>query len=179
VLFVGSGFRRKGLDRLVRLWRSQELAGVYLLVVGTDARIGSYRAWSDSVAPGNIIFAGRRDDIEKFYAAADLAALPSVQEAFGNIVLEALASGLPVLVSRDVGAAEVLTGALAKGIVERPDDPLELQAKLLSLLDKSNDSALAKEARRIGEKYSWDNHFRALERVLLDSRVAPSLPRAS
>jgi UDP-glucose:(heptosyl)LPS alpha-1,3-glucosyltransferase len=179
VLFVGSGFRRKGLNRLIRLWRSQELAGAYLLVVGSDARIGSYRKWSDSVAPGRIIFVGRQDDIEKFYAAADLAALPSVQEAFGNIVLEALASGLPVLVSRDVGAAEVLTGALAKGIVDRPDDPLELQAKLLSLIDKANDSALAKEARRIGEKYSWDNHFRALERLLLDGRIAPSLPCAS
>jgi len=179
VLFVGSGFRRKGLDRLIRLWSCQELAPVYLLVVGSDARIGRYRTWGDSVAPGKIIFTGRQGAIEKFYAAADLVALPSLQEAFGNIVLEALACGLPVLVSHDAGAAEVLTGSLTQGIVERPDDPVELQGKLLSLIDKSKDLSLAKEARRIGERYSWDNHFRELERLLLDSCVTPSFARVS
>jgi UDP-glucose:(heptosyl)LPS alpha-1,3-glucosyltransferase len=179
VLFVGSGFRRKGLDRLIRLWRSRELATAYLLVIGSDARIRRYRTWGDSVAPGKIVFTGRQDEIEKFYAAADVAALPSRQEAFGNVVLEALASGVPVLVSRDAGAAEVLTGGLAQGIVDRADDPPELRAKLLSLIDKSNDPVLAKEARRIGEKYSWDNHFRALERLLLDGCIAASLPCAS
>ena len=81
--------------------------------------------------------------------------------------------------SHDAGAAEVLTGSLTQGIVERPDDPVELQGKLLSLIDKSKDLSLAKEARRIGERYSWDNHFRELERLLLDSCVTPSFARVS
>ena len=82
-----------------------------------------YRAWADRLAPGRIVFAGRQDEIENYYAAADLIALMSIQEAFGNVVLEALAAGLPVLVNREVGAAELLKGALLDGIVDRLDEP--------------------------------------------------------
>jgi len=179
VLLVGSGFRRKGLDRLISLWASKKLASCYLLVVGTDARIGSYRAWADAVAPGRIVFAGRQDEIENYYAAADLVALMSIQEAFGNVVLEALAAGLPVLVSRDVGAAEVLKGTLLDGIVDRPDQPSELQGRLLRMLDKAHDTAVAKEARQIGETYSWDEHFRKLEMILLETCDTPTKARVS
>lgn len=166
VLFVGSGFRRKGLDRLLPLWTSPKLAGVYLVVVGDDARMGRYRSRADSIAPGKIVFTGGQDDIENFYGAADIVALPSLQEAFGNVVLEALASGLPVLVSAQVGAAEVLQGQLASGIIDRPDDADELARKLLGLLSKSNDDALKQEARNIGVQYSWEEHFRRLDALL-------------
>ena len=169
VLFVGSGFRRKGLDRLISLWASKKLTNCYLLVVGVDARMERYRAWADTLAPGRIIFAGRQHEIENYYAAADLIALMSIQEAFGNVVLEALAAGLPVLVSREVGAAELLKGALLDGIVDRPDEPRELEAKLLRMLDKAHDAAVTKEARQIGETYSWDEHFRRLEIILLET----------
>ena len=179
VLFVGSGFRRKGLDRLISLWSSKKLTHCYLLVVGADARMGRYRAWADTLAPGRIVFAGRQDEIENYYAAADLVALMSIQEAFGNVVLEALAAGLPVLVSRDVGAAELLQGALLDGIVERPDEPRELEAKLLRMLDKAPDPAVTKEARRIGETHSWDEHFRKLEMILLETRGTLAQARVS
>src|SRR5690606_37606075 len=123
VVFVGSGLRRKGLDRLLSVWKSPELDQVFLLVLGSDARLGRYRARADAVAPGRIVFAGRQDDIEKYYAAADVLALPSLQEAFGNVVLEALASGLPVVVSREAGAAEILRDPLSEGILDFPCQP--------------------------------------------------------
>lgn len=179
VLFVGSGFRRKGLDWLLPLWSLPKLAGVYLLVVGDDARMGRYRSRAESIAPGKIIFTGRQDDIENYYGAANIVALPSLQEAFGNVVLEALASGLPVLVSAQVGAAEVLTGRLACGVVERPDDADELARKLLELLSKSGDDALKQEARNIGVQYSWEEHFRRLDALLRRVCGAPGSAHVS
>ncbi|MGE5218530.1 MAG: glycosyltransferase family 4 protein [Chloroflexota bacterium] len=173
VLFAGSGFRRKGLDRLLALWKSPALERVFLLVVGTDARLGRYQAEGEAIAPGKIIFAGRQERIENYYAAADLLALPALQEAFGNVVLEALASGLPVLVSREVGAAEVLRGPLALGVIERPDDAAELEKKLLMLLEKSPEPACREAARELGEEYSWEYHFLKLDALLRqNSRVA-------
>jgi len=166
VLFVGSGFRRKGLHRLLAAWNAPELARAYLLVVGSDARLGRYRTWADSIAPGRIVFAGRQDQIENYYGAADVVALPSLQEAFGNVVLEALASGLPVVVSRAVGAAEILSGSLAEGIVDRPDDPEEISARLVSLLAKTAVPALGQEARSVAEAYSWERHFHGLDALL-------------
>ncbi|HEX7230819.1 MAG TPA: glycosyltransferase family 4 protein [Candidatus Binatia bacterium] len=167
VLFVGNGFRRKGLDRLISVWSSPQLSDSYLLVVGTDARLDRYRAWANSVAPGKVRFAGRQGNIESYYGAADLLALPSVQEAFGNVVLEALAGGLPVIVSRSVGAAELLAGQLLEGIIEQPENRRELRDKLVTLLDKSRNPALQHQARKIGESYSWENHFRKFDAILL------------
>lgn len=168
VLFVGNGFRRKGLDRLISAWNSPQLSEIYLLVVGTDARIDRYRAWANSVAPGRVRFAGHQPNIERYYGGADLLALSSVQEAFGNVVLEALAAGLPVAVSRNVGAAELLAGQLLEGIIEQPENPRELADQLLALLDKSRNPALRHQARQIGETYSWANHFREFDAILLD-----------
>ena len=174
VLFVGSGFRRKGLDRVISIWKSPGLHEVFLLVVGDDARIGHYQSWANTTAPGRILFAGRRDDVENYYAAADVVVLPALQEAFGNVVIEGLASGLPVLVSRDVGAAEILHGRLAQGIVNHVDDPKELEEKLLMLLEKSRDPVWMREARTTAEEHSWANHFQRFEAVLRDVCRVPS-----
>ena len=166
VLFVGSGFQRKGLDRLLRVWESPRLRQVHLLVIGEDAQRSRYASWAERQAQGRVIFAGRQEAVEKFYGAADLLALPAFQEAFGNVVLEALASGLPVLVSRAVGAAEVLTGELTQGILADPDDPSEMESKILGMLDRGRWRFMSEQARRLGERYSWKNHFRELESYL-------------
>ena len=169
VLFVGSGFRRKGLDHLLSIWNSPRLDRVFLLVVGADARLGRYQARADVVAPGRIVFAGRQDEIENYYAAADVVALPSLQEAFGNVVLEALAAGLPVLVSRVVGAAEIVRGFLSEGIVDLNLEPKKLEEKLLWLLEKSKDPCCMRQARSLAEEYSWETHFLRLETLLMES----------
>jgi UDP-glucose:(heptosyl)LPS alpha-1,3-glucosyltransferase len=168
VLFVGSGFERKGLDRLLRVWHSPTLSKAFLLVVGEDARIARHKALAERQAPGKIIFAGRQESIERFYGAADLVVLPSVQEAFGNVVLEALACGLPVVVSRSVGAAELLKGSLAGGIVDAPDDGADWEATLERALQNCVGTEIKKEARRIAEAHSWNNHFRQFEACLAE-----------
>jgi UDP-glucose:(heptosyl)LPS alpha-1,3-glucosyltransferase len=172
VLFIGNGFQRKGLDRLLAIWQSQRLQKTWLLVVGDDAGINRYKKLAETVGQGRILFTGRQADIESYYAAADLLALPAAQEAFGNVVLEALSSGLPVLVSREVGAAELLSGALLQGIVDKPEDSVELERKLVALLEHAADPELIREAKTVAARFSWDNHFRELEDLL--AKVASS-----
>ena len=172
VLFVGSGFRRKGLDRLLNAWQLPELKDTYLLVVGDDAKRVRYQALADERAKGKVIFAGRRHDVESYYGAADLLALPALQEAFGNVVLEAAATGVPSLVSRAVGAAEILDGRLTEGIVAHPEDPREVASKLLSMLALGRDGDLSVEARRLAEQYSWSRHFSSLEVFLKETLAA-------
>jgi UDP-glucose:(heptosyl)LPS alpha-1,3-glucosyltransferase len=168
VLFVGSGFRRKGLERLISAWKSPGLAHVYLLIVGSDARAARYKARVERIYDDRIIFAGRQEEVENYYAAADVVALPALQEAFGNVVLESLASGVPVLVSRSVGAAEVLSGPLTAGIVDHSEDPNELAVKLIALLERARDPRCAEEARKVACRYSWHNHFKNLESLLIE-----------
>jgi len=179
VLFVGNGFQRKGLDRLLAVWDSLPFRDAYLLVVGEDARSGQYRTRAKAVAGERIVFAGRQKAVERYFGAADAVALPSVQEAFGNVVLEGLCCGLPVVVTRGVGAAEVLQGGLAQGVVENPDDPTELAQKITAQLRRSKEPVCREEARRLGESYSWRNHFHKLESVLMEVRAAKQGERVS
>jgi UDP-glucose:(heptosyl)LPS alpha-1,3-glucosyltransferase len=166
VLFIGNGFQRKGLDRLFAIWRSPRLQKTWLMVVGDDAGMNRYKKLAETAGQGRIIFTGRQTDVESYYVAADLLALPAAQEAFGNVVLEALSSGLPVLVSREVGAAELLSGALLRGIVDKPGDPVELEGKLVALLEHAADPEVIEEAKTVAARFSWHNHFRELEDLL-------------
>ncbi len=175
MLFVGTGFRRKGLDRLLRLWRHDAPPHCYLLVVGNDAHLASYR----KVWRGNdqVIFAGPRSNVEEFYAAADLLALPSVQEAFGNVVLEALASGVPVLTVAGVGALDKAGKELQEGILNNPEDIAEIRAKILRLSNPLRRPLLSRQARAVAEKYSWDVYLDRVEALLFDF-VKVSTPTA-
>jgi len=173
VLFVGTGFRRKGLHRLLGLWGRHELPGAYLLVVGHDARLSYYRRrWSRHK---KVIFAGPQEKVEDYYACADLLVLPAIQEAFGNVILEAMASGLPVVTVAGVGAMDHVNGALTDGILSNPDDPTELKTKILRMLDRERRSLLAREARETAEKYTWDNYLDRLEQTLRECTKRPSV----
>ena len=69
--------------------------------------------------------------------------LPSIQEAFGNVVLEALASGLPVITVNGVGPTDKMEGELRQGILADPDDPAELKSKILRFLHPARWSSLS------------------------------------
>lgn len=169
VLFVGSGFRRKGLDRLLKAWQSPQLKDAYLVVVGDDAKRARYQALAEERAKGKVIFVGKRHDVEAYYGAADLLALPAVQEAFGNVVLEAAAAGLPAVVSSVVGAAEILEGGLMEGIVSHSEDAEEMANKLLLMLERGRNGNLSAEARQLAKRYSWAKHFSRLEAFLKEA----------
>ena len=172
VLFIGSGFLRKGLDRLLAIWNRPRMQNAYLLIVGEDASMARYRARAKVVAEDRIIFAGRQEAIERYYGAADVVALPAIQEAFGNVILEGLACGLPVVVSRGAGACEVLQRDAAHGIVEDPDDPDELTERIAAQLRRSAEPAYKEKIRSLAEGYSWRSHFRKLEAALVEVQSA-------
>jgi len=168
VLFVGSGFARKGLDRLLDAWDRPALGDAHLLVVGRDRKLPAYRARAARKAAGRVIFAGAQGQVERFYGAADAVALPSSQEAFGNVVLEALATGLPIVTSHSVGGAEVLEGELRDGILEDPDEPADVEARVRLALERSRQPETSVAARRIAEKHSWKSQVKKLEALLLE-----------
>jgi UDP-glucose:(heptosyl)LPS alpha-1,3-glucosyltransferase len=134
-LFVGSGFERKGLGPLIEGFALTADARGRLVVVGKgDA--APYRALAGRLGVGDrVVWVGARPDVERFYAAADLVALPARYEPFGNVHLEALAAGLPVLASSRAGGSEVVSHRKNGWIVDDPEDPREIQAGLLALSD--------------------------------------------
>lgn len=134
-LFIGSGYERKGLDRVLDALPS----ACWLLVVGKDKDEGRYRRQAERLGiAGRIRFVGAQRDVLPFYGAADVFVFPTRYEPFGNVVLEAMACGLPVITTTDCGAADLLAagdnGAVYLG--HRRDE-------LVALLERFSDPALA------------------------------------
>jgi len=160
VIFVGNGFARKGLGGLIDAWPA--LSGApHLLVVGSDRAARAYRRRADALGLSDrVVFAGSQPDVERLYAAADAFALPSLFEPFGNAVMEAMASGLPVLSSIHSGVAEVLPREMKPFVVENPDDAGEIARRLGALLDARE--GLGAIARASAEKFTWERYAREL-----------------
>ncbi len=111
VLFVGTGFRRKGLEDLVRgIGRLSHpmRSRVRLVVVGAGDQTPCLRLAKGIGLQHLPLFAGKRPDTPRFYAAADIFALPTLYDPFANSTMEALAAGLPVITTTMNGVSEIL-----------------------------------------------------------------------
>jgi UDP-glucose:(heptosyl)LPS alpha-1,3-glucosyltransferase len=158
ILFVGSGFARKGLGSLLAAGSTLHARGVRfrLVVVGADPREGWIRRARARGIAEHVTFAGHVRDPESFYAAADVFALPTFFDPFANATLEAMAAGLPVVTSRDNGAAEVLRPGVDGLIVDHAENISGLVEALTSLQDPARRAALGEAARETALKYPWE-----------------------
>lgn len=144
VLYVGRLAAEKGLDRLRPLTRSRDL---HLALVGEGPARADVAA---TLGGGNATFVGplRGDELAAAYASADVFVFPSITDTVGLALLEALASGLPVVASHTAAAEELLAGAPAAELV-----PAEDGARLLGAATRLSDGApprsvIAEDARR-------------------------------
>jgi UDP-glucose:(heptosyl)LPS alpha-1,3-glucosyltransferase len=104
-----------------------------------------------------------RPDVERIYATADVVALPARYEPFGNVHLEALASGVPVLTSAATGGAEVVGHGVSGAVVATPA-PEEI-ARGLSGLRDSNAGRLRVAARAAAEPFTYAAQVEGLEEI--------------
>jgi UDP-glucose:(heptosyl)LPS alpha-1,3-glucosyltransferase len=104
-----------------------------------------------------------RPDVERLYAAADLVALPARYEPFGNVHLEALASGIPVLTSSVAGGAEVVSDGVS-GAVTTSLEPSDIARALRTIRD-GDAGRFALAARAAAEPFTYTAQVEGLERV--------------
>lgn len=150
VVSVGALMPRKGFDRLLAAWaRLRPEPGRDLLwIVGPRAEAEGLRPQylahvealarqaADAGLEGCVRFAGRLDEVHDAMAAADVFAFLSRREGFGTVTVEAMACGLPVLVSPLDGIAREILADGREGLVaDAPDDPEAVAAALRELLD--------------------------------------------
>jgi UDP-glucose:(heptosyl)LPS alpha-1,3-glucosyltransferase len=160
VLFVANDYARKGLDTLLKAIAN--LADtVGLVVVGNPNAAPKYRLLAEQMGLGKRIhFLGSLDDLTPAYCAADCLAHPTLEDSFAMVVLEAMAHGLPVVVSGPAycGISRQLRDRLEALLLTDPKDVKQLAALISSVLDQSE---LAETLRSHGltfaEKHSWES----------------------
>lgn len=142
-LFVGRFIRKKGVEHLIEAYRRYRLCAEKspwdLVLVGSGPQMNAFQ---ESVLdiPG-IHFVGPKfgDDLRTYYALARAAIIPSILDQWGLVVNEALASGLPVIVSRGCGAARSLVFEGQNGWTFEPGDVDELARLMASLAESPPD----------------------------------------
>jgi UDP-glucose:(heptosyl)LPS alpha-1,3-glucosyltransferase len=165
VVFAGNGFARKGLRFLIDAWALLESSSAMLVVAGSDQAVGRYQRFArQRDVDERIRFIGVQPQIERIFAAADGLALPSLFEPFGNVLMEGMAAGLPVLCSEACGAAELLAPAMSGFVVSDPTDVRALAAGLNALIRARAD--LSEAARATAEQFPWASHDANLVRII-------------
>jgi UDP-glucose:(heptosyl)LPS alpha-1,3-glucosyltransferase len=132
ILFVGNDYRKKGLATLLQAV-SQLPLNVYVAVVGNLAQMPHFRTQAQALGLAERVhFLGALRDVGPAYQAADCLAHPTLEDTFAMVVLEAMAHGLPVVVSaaRYCGIAALLTHEVNALVQE---DPLDADALAASL----------------------------------------------
>ena len=164
VLFVGSGYRRKGLDFLLQAAAPLKDRGLHVLVVGAEPAEAEFRQRAAQLGLADrVCFAGPQVEVSAYYGAADFFTLPSLYEPFGHSTLEALACGLPVVGVRRTGASALLSPRLASFTLEDPQAIPAYTAQLARLLDADLRASLRAEAAEISRGYTLDANAQAFE----------------
>lgn len=165
VLFVGNEFRRKGLGPLMQAVALLANPVLKLLVVGRDDPHPFLNMSTGLGVRDQVIFAGPTDEVERFFSASDLFVLPTTYEPFGMVITEAMAAGLPVVVSEQAGAAELIENGVDGILIHDVNDAREIARSLSSLLNEKRRAALAKAGRRKMGHYTWKHAAEKTKRV--------------
>ena len=159
MIYVGSGFERKGLKAAIEAVANSDR---YLVVVGQDKHLARYQQLANQLnCLDRLRFAGVQQDVQPFYHAADALLLPTLYDPFPNVVLEAMACGLAIITSTGCGGAEFITNG-EEGFVCDALDIKALNEAVMSTPALSHNSALGAAARRKIEPYGPQRLAQAL-----------------
>ncbi len=163
VLLVGNDWRKKGLLTLLSAMRELSDLPVDLFVAGRDDP-GLFGAFiRENELEGRVHFLPPRKDVEFYYAAADVYAGPSLEDTFALPASEAMACGLPVIISGRAGASELITHGIDGLILDDPADAESLAAMIRSLYENPALRAqLGRSASESTQKYNWERSSREL-----------------
>lgn len=181
-LLVGNDWRKKGLPALLDAMRDLSDLPVDMFVVGEDDP-GPYRALiRERNIQKQVHFLPPRKDVEFYYAAADAYVGPSLEDTFALPVAEAMACGLPVIVSARAGASALITDGADGLILNDPTDSESLAAMIRRLcLDSELCSRLGANAAVTTRPYTWERSSRELATIfegILRKKARPTAQTA-
>jgi UDP-glucose:(heptosyl)LPS alpha-1,3-glucosyltransferase len=157
VLFVASGnFVKRGLLNLFSAVQRRPVSRLKIVIIGGD-RLGPYRDRARALGiAGRLIFLPFAERLEELHAGADGLIFPSYYETFGIVPLEAMASGLPVIVTAQCGVSELITDGRDGWVLKHSEDIEGIASALAALEDPALRERMGRAARVTAERYRWD-----------------------
>jgi len=171
LLMIAHNFRLKGLSSAIRSLASarRRTSRVHLAVMG-GASPGQYRRLAGSLGVLNdVTFLGSRPSSIPLLAAADALIHPTYYDACSLVVLEALATGLPVISTRATGVHELMTDGREGFLVSDPSETEAMAAHISRLLDPILRNEMGQAARNLALQHTFARNCDAMEAVYLEA----------
>lgn len=174
---VAHNFQLKGVPTLLKALQilARKRLPLHVVVVGGN-RIGPWRLWAKARGLP-VSFVGAQGDTVPFYAAADMLVHPSFYDSCSLVLLEAAASGLPLLVSRENGAAELLSDGVEGLLLDDPADARRLAEQMETMLDASLRQRMGAAARSLAVQHTLKRNFQEILEIY--NQFAQSRRRAA
>lgn len=161
VLFVGMNFEIKRLQLVLKgiadlVLRENKGSKLKLLVVGKGDKERYLTMARELGIDNRVIFAGVTRAAEKYYLASDIFAMPSKFDTFGIAVLEAMMAGLPVIITRTVGAKDLIDSGVHGFILAERPSVSDFSENLAFLMKKENRIKMGQNGRLVALQCTWD-----------------------
>ncbi|HZV99603.1 MAG TPA: glycosyltransferase family 4 protein, partial [Methylophilaceae bacterium] len=179
LLLVGSGFRTKGLDRAidaVAALPAAVRAKTRLVAVGQDNPKVFKRLVLERGLKANVRICAGRDDIPELMQGADLLIHPARRELAGHVLLEAMASGLPVLATDVCGYSPHIQKAQAGKLLKSPFQQTDLNAALLEILSTEEGLTWSRNGLQYAKSLMAANDGSAEAQILVKLAQRKQLP---
>ncbi|MCP3965227.1 MAG: glycosyltransferase family 4 protein [Lentisphaerae bacterium] len=172
-MFAAGNFKIKGLKEAIKAISKLDpdvRMKTTLMVVGGDKPQPYIKMAEKLGVAENLFFTGRQKNMREYFIASDLFLYPSHYETFGNVVLEANACGVPVVTTRQIGAAEVIKEN-SNGFLVTAPDRINRLAEIVSAyakLPEDEHVKFAADAVASTRDFTWKKHIDDLERIFLN-----------
>jgi N-acetyl-alpha-D-glucosaminyl L-malate synthase BshA len=154
ITFVGSLVPQKGVDTLIESFKDIKTEGTSLIIVGDGPERKRLEALAEGI--GDIQFLGRRKGIKNILTKSDVLVLPSKEEGFGLVLLEAMVLGTPVIATNVGGIPEIVEEGVS-GILVEKDNPKQLAVAIDRVLgDEELGKTLVENGREKAKKFTWE-----------------------
>lgn len=164
VIFVGMASLQKGTHYLLEAMKQLALPNAELILVGSmreNFRSILTRYEGVFTYPGGV----DHQEVSQYYADSSLFVLPSIQDGFAMVVAEAMASGLPVIVSENVGAKDIVRDG-TDGFIIPTRDVEALKEKILFFYENEEErQQMGESAREYVKQFTWERYGRELIEV--------------
>ncbi len=172
ILFAGDiRINRKGLSYLLESLKDLNSNRVKLLIAGNNRRSPFVKRVEEDRLSEKMKFIGFRNDLDKIFKGIEAFVFPTRHDPFGMVVLEAMACGVPAIVSdsRYCGASELIKD-MENGILLRdPTNSKEIRKKIeLLISDRELRKKIGRNARSTAENYSWAKMAEKYEKVYFE-----------
>lgn len=166
LLMIGNDWHSKGIRALLDALAQLRDLPIDLVVVGRESPAPFQAMVAKRELTGRVHFLPPRKDVEFYYAAADTYAGPSLQDTFALPPEEAMACGLPVIVSRENGTFEIITNGEDGLILDDPKDSAGLAEMIRRLYEDAEfRRKLGERAAETARQYTWERNGRELAAI--------------